>query len=242
MSDALSVTHHDVTYYAGLLTEGKPFALSRYGDGEWYAILGRQGQNCDGHSYFPDLGEDLRRSLLTRQRGRFFYALGPLAKREVGDEARRWLADNHAPAIAWHHTDTFIEASIEGRLWPLVQALRGQRVLYVGPDYLHRAQTVAGLFSVEAWVSVPQTNAYLHKVELLQATFRAMHTASPTVIGFSAGMLSNVLIDRLWRVGGHTTLIDFGSVFDGYAGRISRSYHKRYDWDHLRKLNTGGKR
>ena len=35
------------------------FSLSRFGDGEWAAILGFKGENCDGHYYFPELSKEL---------------------------------------------------------------------------------------------------------------------------------------------------------------------------------------
>ncbi|MBP8137467.1 MAG: hypothetical protein KAY61_04620, partial [Candidatus Eisenbacteria bacterium] len=47
------------------LEKGEPYSFTRFGDGEWYAILGAPGANADGHQYFPQLGSDLREVLVT---------------------------------------------------------------------------------------------------------------------------------------------------------------------------------
>ena len=38
-----------------------PFALSRWGDGEWLNIRKAPGTNCDGNIYYPDLGDYLEK-------------------------------------------------------------------------------------------------------------------------------------------------------------------------------------
>ncbi|MEF8811131.1 MAG: hypothetical protein V5A47_09435, partial [Bacteroidales bacterium] len=41
------------------LIDREPFAFARYGDGEWNAIFGKDGTNCDGHEYYEDMGKRL---------------------------------------------------------------------------------------------------------------------------------------------------------------------------------------
>lgn len=235
----LTTIKHDVTFYANLMHEGKRFAISRYGDGEFAAILGHSGRNCDGCDYYPNLGRDLRRTLTApiRDDG-FFYATGPMAKRALGPQIEEWLNRENVDVAPWHSTETVIEASIEGRLWPLIRQLKMQRVLYVGPYRLNEdGGTVAGMFPVERYLGIPEKNAYESMWKIHGAMMQAIREVQPTVIGFSAGMISNLLIYKFWHET-KATMIDFGSVWDGYAGLTTRSYHKRYDWDALRKANT----
>lgn len=90
------------------------------------------------------------------------------------------------------------------------------------------------------FIAIPRKNCYLRKGLILRAAQQAILEGA-TVVGFSAGMTSNVLIDILWRdYGDRVALIDFGSVFDPYAGVYSRSYMRRgYDWRKLEQHHLG---
>lgn len=226
---------HPLSYYVDLIEADIPFALARYGDGEFAAMRGVQGANCDGHEYFPDLGEDLRRAVLAKRP--YFYAIGPKALEEQA--ADTWLAA-HGVDIQWHNADVFRDASVAGKLYPLVQALRGRRMLYVGPRHVCRL--------VQEWLAcdtlvISASNCYLHKsaiLEHIRLFLRGSHR--PTIVGLSAGPTANVLVDELWQDVGAVTLIDFGSIWDVYAGVQSRSYMRkgRYDWERLYRINSRG--
>lgn len=239
MSDKLTTVKHDVLFYANRLKEGRRFAISRYGDGEFAAILGHSGQNCDGCEYFPNLGRDLAKTLTSPIGDEsYFHATGPMAKRQLGPQIVQWLEREGVDVAPWHSTETMVEASIEGRLWPFLRQMKQQRVLYVGPKRLHSGDgTVAGMFPVHSYIAIPERNAYERIYLIGQALRSAIREHEPTVIGFSAGMIANLLIYDFWNET-EATLIDFGSVWDGYAGLTTRSYHKRHDWNHLRQLNT----
>ena len=57
-------------------------------------------------------------------------------------------------------------------------------------------------------------------------------------VGYSAGFLSNLVIDDLFVAYSHLFQVDFGSMFDGYFGRVKRSYIKSVDWNELLEKNT----
>ena len=68
----------------------EPFAFSRWGDGEWSAVLGLGAQNCDKQAYEP-VREDLRRVL--RDRPVYLIGVQPLAVQRFGPEIAAWLDD-----------------------------------------------------------------------------------------------------------------------------------------------------
>jgi hypothetical protein len=81
---------------------------------------------------------------------------------------------------------------------------------------------------------------YLKKDILLTRIRTAIDLYQPEVVGFSAGMTTNVLIYDLFPDYGQSlSLVDFGSVWDVYAGRLSRSYQRRMDVETLREQNRG---
>ena len=49
------------------------------------------------------------------------------------------------------------------------------------------------------------------------------------VFGLSASMATNVIVDELYDViGDKCFMIDFGSIWDPFVGKMSRSYHREY--------------
>ncbi len=242
----MQVNPRPLSFYTDLLTRGEAFAFSRYGDGEWACILGREGQTCDGQPYSPELAADLASALESAADAapgaNYFAALGPMAARTMAAPINNWLSLSEL-SIDWHSTEVFLQASLDGALYPFVAELRKykHRLLYVGPEHLRRF--AVDVLCAEAFVEVPSKNAYAHAPALLHEIDRTVRDVGTDMIGYSAGPTANVLIDKFFSgYPAATTQIDFGSVWDVYAGVKSRSYMRKgpYDWARLRRLNFEG--
>ena len=49
------------------------------------------------------------------------------------------------------------------------------------------------------------------------------------VFAFSASMATNVIVDEMYdEIGDQCWMIDFGSIWEPFVGKITRSYHRRY--------------
>jgi len=185
------------------LNNREPFSFSRFGDGEFACMLGKQGANCDGHEYFPDLGERLNKAW-SEPKGiigtqRYGQAMYPQFK-HTGIDA-----------------DILHKASINGALDSFFNALEGKEIVLVGPRHL-RSLDLNQLF-----IQVPNKNAWLEydaiKIELEEATIKG------DVVLYCCGMMAEVLIWDMYS--DDFTQIDCGSVFDPYVGINSRQYHKK---------------
>jgi hypothetical protein len=223
-------------WFASRLEQGEPFSFARYGDGEWNAILGVAGANCDGHQYFPELSRDLEAAL--RAPGRYQFGVQPLALKVMGDRIHQWCQANKV-SVAWCDADVLHDANKAGRLLPLVKALRRHPVVLVGPPHL--ASLDAALFPVARFIQIPAKDCSLEKARILAEVTAALEQATaPTVVAFSASMLANVLIHELFpRFGGRHWLLDLGSLWDVYAGVRSRGVYQDRDWARLIARNTG---
>ena len=89
-----------------------PFTFSRWGDGEWRAVLRQNkkgGQNCDGHKFFPKMGVDLAAVLI----GRPQYMLGMqnFSMRIYGKSIQRFLERNNLTDLRWYTADVFHHGS-----------------------------------------------------------------------------------------------------------------------------------
>lgn len=199
----------------------QPFSFVRYGDGEFNAVLGVQGENCDGHKYYGDMGNALAQTLHKPRTEKYFYGIGPKATKRAFSENVNWFLERHAVSIPWHDSEVFLTASLAGALHPLIERIRNlPDTVLVGPRYLQ------SLHLCKQHIPVPEKNAWLYRNEARNELSKVMREAS--LILFSSGFLSKVLI---WELHPYcvrkTFLWDTGSVFDMYCGRDSRTYARK---------------
>lgn len=194
------------------IDSGVPFAFTRWGDGEWLNIRKSPGRNCDGNLYYHDLGDALSKIVETRQD----YILG------FQDTQWRLPSDvDKYPDQDWVDADVFHKASMDNRLSSLIETLQTRRVVYIGNKDLK------GLPFIDEFIEIPQNNVWLIREEVLEKIKGTIDSHVSKVYCFSAGMATNVFIDRLWKYNRTQTYIDVGSVFDPYVGKITRTYHNR---------------
>lgn len=230
------IKHQPVAYYSKLLDDNKPFSFSRFGDGEWNAILGVQGANCDGHEYFPELGREL--SLAICRPKPYIYAFQPFALKSMRMVIEAYCAKNSV-SLLWHNAEVFHDANKQGRLFPFVNSLRKKSVVMVGPAYLRMVSD--RLFPFYDFIEVPAKNCYTAKNEIREAVRNVAAKKAGLVFVFSASMTSNVLIHQLYdELGAGHWLLDMGSLWDIYAGVKSRGVYHGKDWDALIKKNLSG--
>lgn len=188
------------------------FSYARYGDGELNALLGKSGQNCDKHEYFPDMGKKLK--LILESKPEYYLGLQRLGKEQNMDnpEFERLFQMNN-----WEDNEIFTYASIRGELKSLKRALYERKVIQVGNTHLK------SLFLADVFIEIPMTNCWLQKDKVLSLIRK--HLKEDDVVMYSASMMTKWLIDELYKEWGtKITQIDTGSVWDLYAGRITRSY------------------
>lgn len=198
----------------GMLEEGRPFAFSRFGDGEFYAIFGAEGENCDGHRYFPDMGRRLAEIVAAEPP--YLMALNPVAL--AMHDAERLRASSGG--THWVSGFSIQRVMMDGRGEEIFGALAGRDVLLVGPEHLRE------LARGRKWdqVTVPSRDCWL-RYEDVRESIRSRLEEPGAVVLFCASMMSNVLIDELWEEMPGNSYIDIGSSFDPLVGVSSRTYH-----------------
>ena len=189
-----------------------PFSFSRWGDGEFYCMLGNRGKNCDGHVYFKGLREQLLNVI--RSNTPYYTGLQGLANRVLCEDP------NYIKLISnknWCYSDMLHEESQNGKMYQLVNAMNGKHKILVGSRHLEKLP-----FKFDH-VVIPDDNCWLNVAE---TQFKIGTLVRPgSIILYSASMMSNVLIDRFHS--DNFTQIDCGSVWDPYVGRRIRGYQKK---------------
>lgn len=202
------------------LKRDKPFALSRFGDGEWECILGREGSNCDGHIYFPSMGVELAEIIKSNPPYNLSWHLhGDDLSGPIRDEVLLWCEMNGVQR-SWGYTGVFHVAFKTGEDKKLIQLLKEKEdVVLVGPDYMR----TAGVGDVH--LTIPDSNCWKRRGEILSAIKKNIDNK---VFLFAAGMPSCWLINQLYEVAPGKTFIDVGVLLDPYCGVMNRSFHRKY--------------
>jgi hypothetical protein len=226
-----------IEYLTNRMKKGNKFTFSRYGDGEWNAIRGRKGCNCDKHEYFPRMGKLLRNSLAQPRGGNFMYAAQTqtdLTRR--GDFISFYEKEMKPKNIAFWDSDVFHVASERGELNPIIKQLRTMHCCVIGPNHLRDLRLKT--FVYQGFVEIPPVNCFqeISHIEERIKKYQEVVRDSEVVYCFSASMPAKIMIWDLWPLLGEKNwLIDFGSLWDVYVGKNSRKYHARVSQEIIAK-------
>jgi hypothetical protein len=206
--------------FAGHLKSREPFAYLRYGDGEWYSILGRLGHNGDGHDFFPEtLGVELSETFqyvarLWPRNELMYMGLNAFV---VQDAIRRYLVEHDlAYRIHWVCDNLFALGYRDFSTRRFLEAVRD----FCGPKVLAGNEALAPVASGLGCrhVVVPRINCY-QRIKRLHGECRF---AGPGLLICCAGMASECLICRVHSENPEGSYVDCGHIFDALVGNLSR--------------------
>lgn len=210
-----NLEHWTVTFDSMVddLKSGKMFKFARYGDGEIYCMKGKNGANCDNHTYFPALGAALRQSVV--EEPEYMVGIQPLSISHIPEDVTHFFG--HFERL--YNADALHNASISGSLHRFTKALEGRYVILVGPAHL------APIFLNCVHIVTPSQNCWLQYEPIRHQIEFHTEGINNAVVLLAASMMSEVLIS--YFEDHHHTFVDVGSLFDPYAGINSRKYHHK---------------
>lgn len=231
------------------LRYGENFSLGRFGDGEWKAIKGDHGANCDSHPYYKQMGQDLANVLLSLPD--YYIGLHESKKERLDEWTLNWLGQNYlvwgehvngefhavpntllnfVPNALFH--DALVGKDNNGRrtikregiineLW---ESLQSRRVCLIAPEYAF-SQNQVEIDELNS-VSIPGQETYFFLDEIKRECDTKDFTGAVVLI--SASMCAPLLVDYLYNQYLSTaTFIDFGCVWDHYVeSPFSRNFFK----------------
>lgn len=236
-SPDLVFDHNDTAEdFCAAAARGEVFSFSRWGDGEWTALLGKdRPRNCDGHPYslsltgelcdaMTDVGQLFRDGVIRK-------GISGIAHRQYHNAMDRYFGE--FPRPEWYNADIFhnesYRASKEGRKSCLVDMLQNRddnaiaSTIVVGPSCFIPLKEV---FPVDTFVEVSRENAY-GGIAMMEAELRLAisRLPAPCFVSISASMAANVLIHRLRDLATQHWFWDLGSVWQPYVP--SHGFHVR---------------
>jgi hypothetical protein len=221
----LKSTEANFQYILKRLRENQPFSFSRWGDGEWEAVLNLKDQseaNCDGHQYFDSMRVELQN--IIKKKVPYMLGMQRLAYHKMmGRKIDHFLRSNKLKAndLWWVDADVFHDASMGGRIMPLFEELKKKNIILVGPAYLKEFKH----FNFD-FVEIPQVNAWTERERIIGEIKTIIDHKKVDAVLFCAGMTSNWFVDQL-----HGNfpgfILDIGSLLDPFVGKKTRNYHKK---------------
>lgn len=223
-----------------LLAKDKPFSFTRYGDGEWRTIIGGRyigTGNSNGCTFTRELSSMLRQVL--RNNRDYYHGTLRIALRQHEGEIDRFISRNNID-VPWYKGDFLLKDALRGRLFPFVEQLRRKRIIIVGQPFMQKLQGV--FFDYRGLLAVPPINASQHRIEIVRTVADVIESDKPDIVLWSSGLHTKVFVDDLFpKYGNDVTMIDCGSMWDGFCRIPSRSYIRRGRvlWNDLIEVNSG---
>lgn len=245
----INIKRVGLDFYVDRISRGERTVFSRWGDGEWYCVFLKtrkvsglkttsEKQNCDGTLYTPKLSKELR-NVLCRQKD-YLWGIQSKAAREMKAKIEPFLSINKI-VHDWYWSDVFHDANCKGRLFPLVQCCRNLKIINVGPKHLSSVQQKIFGGAVAKYIEFPLPAKVENVRDIFNQLQKSISHEKPDLIGFSAGMIANILIDQIYDIC-DCHILDFGSIWDVYCGVKSRAMFRNqscYDWKNIMNKNLG---
>ena len=221
----MNITTNSLQYYIDKLKSDEKFSFTRWGDGEWGCVFGAKGHNCDKHQYFESMSKELTEAIVN-DKG-YYKATWPMnvpmmtniSHLITGMKEKYNIEDNWVDARVWE------ESAMQDTINPLIKQLEKMDFVIVSEKSKKDLP-----IKYRDFIEVPVVDCYLEKENIKNEIKRLTEKYDRPVFGLSASMATNVIVDELFEeIGDKCWMIDFGSIWEPYIGKVSRSYHHRYE-------------
>lgn len=212
-------------FYTEKIRQGEPFSFAGYSDAEWFCILKKELGNTTGLGQILDehTGILLGNAYLRRRKDPRFMAAVPdciwtlnppvFPNRRFANDIELWLSKNKVYPMLFYERDMVLDnRAAQAGLFPLIDALRGKRVAFVGPAPLRALDFLPIVNFVE--ISTPN----FHMERRFKDVARQVAAVEFDVCLLSAGVSAAILIDLLHDQFPDRILMDCGSIWDLFVG------------------------
>lgn len=222
-----------IDYYIRKMRRGERYTYAKFGDGEvicmlkWLGVLdgNQMGKaNTDDCKYIGTLGEAIH-NVLTKFDESYMLATTNLDRGSLSRHKKHLVTyfDKYDIDYMVHDADSGLYGSIiRGGFLNLVKEMKDHPIIMVSSRDKRDLK-----LKLAEHVEIAPKNSWLRHDKNYEGVVRAAEKYDDAIIAISAGMESIVLADRLFPDFGKTHwIINFGSIWDGFLGKVTRSYHK----------------
>lgn len=182
--------------FQSMIENNENFTFTKQGDGEIFCMIGQEGQNCDGHSYSKELGNELKKA---------YNLFNTLDNCYVTKWTDFDIQGDYVKSKGNIDGDTFLHNEISQDKYDFFKSLKHskRKKIYVGPKKL---KEVVNFLNIDIFKEIPEVNAFNYNFD--------MHAEENAIYLFSASMPAKIWIAKLLKRNKNITCIDIGSGFD----------------------------
>jgi hypothetical protein len=207
-------------HYLQLIKDKKPFSLVRVGDGEVLCMFQEIiHENCDGSRFLPQLIEPMKQ--VFRNQYPYYHCFLDCTFTYSAEKFTRFI-EEICPDMPIYHGEFWQDLSFTGRITELVETISEYECVFIGGSHFTNIPLLHGFKTYPHHLPVPDKDSFLDFDRIIRDILY-QYVAGKRMFLFSAGYTSKILIDTLYPHIGHDAfLLDVGSLFDPYLGRLSR--------------------
>tara|TARA_R110000824_G_scaffold282940_4_gene471206 strand:- start:2475 stop:3203 length:729 start_codon:yes stop_codon:yes gene_type:complete len=210
----------NLDFFKKNILENKNFNFVKIGDGEMLSMRFQKGRNIDLHPYSKSLGENTRKSFLFLMEnknsyiGDWFFSNPPINQMGrdnlkffnsfIKDKKINFIRPFEVLMLGWGSEKT----SDVLEFYRVIKNTKRNKI-YVGPQ---RISKIKDVLSIDFFIEVPLINAYSKIEEIYNKIIPCL--TKDSIIMYSVGLMSPVLINKVIAAETGTTNLDIGSGFD----------------------------
>lgn len=223
-----------VEHYLQLIKDNKPFSFSRFGDGEVLCInnpnyfINRQYDN-----WIFECGDKLKKILTNNYNYYHCFLYGTFWERgpHRGNDFINYL-DENCSNMDFYDGEIWSELSFNKGIVNITDAINSYNPVFIGGKHLDNMKYVEGITNMNL-IEVDDLNAYDNYDFIYNEIIKNFNEGN-RMFCFSASIVGKILIDDLFPIiGDKAFMIDFGSLWDPYCGKLSRSNMVNVGFDYF---------
>jgi len=232
-------------YYVQEILSGIPFTLVRYGEGEWRTVVPSvphktfhgplQRQVFQKIWNDPKTGaeEMLRAAILNHHDHERYWAamwhFKHLKQYHWLPTIKRWQDKKLGKDIVWHDGSIWRVAIEKGVFYPVIAALREQRlpIVVVGPGQL---TGLGNRLPIHDHILIDRWGAF-YEMDMME---EEMLKQPPCLFILCGAGPAKIVANKLFpEIGEQSTMIDFGASWEGLLGHPARRYFREMSKEKL---------
>jgi hypothetical protein len=233
----MDIINYPPEFYLDKIKRNEPFSFSRIGDGEVLCMFPTGMQtNCDGSKFLKELAEPMKQIFANQYN--YYHCFLDCSFWEQEHNFRHFL-EKTCPNMDFYNGEIWQELSFAGRISEITEAVSERCIpIIVGGSHLANAHLIEGFKHTPIHLQTPDTNSYL-AFKYIADELAELYMKGFRMFLFSTGFTTKILIDRLYpAMGKEAFLIDMGSVFDPYCGKLSRSGMRKSGYEFFQPHTT----
>lgn len=207
------------------IEKNENFSFIKFGDGEFFCMMGEKGQNCDKHPYSEELGKKLYDAWY------FFNSIDNIyiaewAGHKPGmrletpfEKFQCELIEKTNIDVNFVNFEILLQNTLSENKFNFLRKIKNfkRKKIFVGPKRLFG---VKNFLNVDVLIEVPVVNSFSEYTNILEKLLTEITDNS--IIMFASGMPSKSFIHKALEYNKNITCLDIGSGFDAIFYRVTR--------------------